>query len=67
MNTIFTILKGVDTRSNNELKKIEKQTNNIAWYPSAGLDFRDVLELSNPIYKEFQIYLFTRITSLIGV
>jgi hypothetical protein len=52
MNTIFTILKGVDTRSDNELKKIEKQTNNIAWYPSAGLDFRDLLELSNPIYTE---------------
>ena len=52
MSAIFTILKGVDARSDNELKKIEKQTNNIAWYPSAGLDFRDVLELSNPIYKE---------------
>ena len=52
MNTIFKILKGVDTRSDNELKKIEHQTNNIAWYPSAGLDFRDVHELSNPIYNQ---------------
>lgn len=49
MNTIFNILKGIDTRSDDELKKIEKQTNRIAWYPSAGLDFRDLLELSNPI------------------
>jgi hypothetical protein len=59
MNTIFTILKGVDTRSDNELKKIEKQTNNIAWYPSAGLDFRDVLELSNPIYNNPDLFIHT--------
>lgn len=52
MNPIFNILKGVDTRSDNELRKIENQTNNIAWYPSAGLDFRDVYELSNPIYNQ---------------
>jgi hypothetical protein len=52
MSAIFNILKGVDTRSDNELKKIQNKTNNIAWYPSAGLDFRDLLELSNPIYKE---------------
>jgi hypothetical protein len=51
MNPIFNILKGVDTRSVNELRKIENQTNNIAWYPSAGLDFRDVFELSTPIYN----------------
>jgi hypothetical protein len=52
MNTIFNILKGVDTLSDNELKKIEKQTKKIAWYPSAGSDYRDLLELSNPIYTE---------------
>jgi hypothetical protein len=52
MNTIFSILKGVDTLSDNELRKIENKTKKIAWYPSAGLDFRDLLELSNPIYTE---------------
>ncbi len=52
MKTIFNILKGVDKLSDSELRKIENKTNNIAWYPSAGLDFRDLLELSNPIYKE---------------
>lgn len=52
MKTIFNILKGKDIDSDYELKKIEIQTNSIAWYPSAGLDFRDLLELSNPIYNE---------------
>ncbi len=44
--SIFQLLRGKEEGSKLKLKELEVKTKNIAWYPSAGLDFRDILELT---------------------
>ena len=50
--SIFQLLSGKEKASKLKLEELEVKTKNIAWYPSAGLDFRDILELSNTNFTE---------------
>lgn len=58
INSIFKLLRGKNDAAELKLKELEEQTQSIAWYPSAGLDFRDILELSNSNYTEEKPDLF---------
>ena len=46
---IKSLLKAVSEQDENIVDELQRQighTPNIAWYPSAGLDFRDLIEVN---------------------
>jgi hypothetical protein len=54
MTIIKSLLKAVSEQDENIVDELQRQighTPNIAWYPSAGLDFRDLIEVNRTIIE----------------